>query len=146
AVRLRLPRPPAATPRPARAPGGNVPVRGGCSARAALPAGPGRPQGLRRSLISAVMANVGGEGAGRRSTRTVRAEGALRTSTGDQESPGRLRRVLAQARVFAGAAFAAVYTRTADRELLQLVESVGAPGSLYGVRDSYPAAGPSPAA
>ncbi|WP_344010211.1 SpoIIE family protein phosphatase [Streptomyces thermospinosisporus] len=92
------------------------------------------------------MANVVGEGAVRGSTRTVRAEGALRTITVDQESPERLRRVLEQALVFAGAAFAAVYTCAADGEVLQMVESVGAPGSLYGVRDSYPASGHSPAA
>ncbi|MCT7355441.1 GAF domain-containing protein, partial [Streptomyces sp. 15-116A] len=92
------------------------------------------------------MANVVGEGAAGRSTKILRAEGALRTITVDQESPERLRRVLEQALVFAGAAFVAVYTPSTDGELLHLVESAGAPGTLYGVRDSYPTAGRSPVA
>ncbi|CAL9658059.1 hypothetical protein SUDANB15_06851 [Streptomyces sp. enrichment culture] len=92
------------------------------------------------------MANVVGEGAAGRSTRTLRAEGALRTIAADQESPERVRRVLEQALVFAGAAFAAVYAPGADGELLCLVESVGVPRTLCGVRDSYPVAGRSPAA
>ncbi|CAM5294339.1 hypothetical protein SGRIM128S_06384 [Streptomyces griseomycini] len=57
-----------------------------------------------------------------------------------------MRRVLEQALVFAGAAFAAVYAPGADGELLCLVESVGVPRTLCGVRDSYPVAGRSPAA
>ncbi|CAL9661941.1 hypothetical protein SUDANB176_07038 [Streptomyces sp. enrichment culture] len=92
------------------------------------------------------MANVVGEGAAGRSTRTLRAEGALRAIAADRESPERVRRVLEQALVFAGAAFAAVYTPGADGELLCLVESVGVPRTLCGVRDSYPVAGRSPAA
>ncbi|GAA3494869.1 SpoIIE family protein phosphatase [Streptomyces prasinosporus] len=92
------------------------------------------------------MANVVGEGAAGRSTRALRAEGALRTIAADPESPERVRRVLEQALVFAGAAFAAVYTPGADGELLCLVESVGVPRTLCGVRDSYPVAGRSPAA
>ncbi|MGW6295225.1 SpoIIE family protein phosphatase [Streptomyces sp. NPDC055058] len=92
------------------------------------------------------MANVVGDGAAGRSTRTLRAESALRTITADQESPERVRRVLEQALVFAGAAFAALYTPGADDEALCLVESVGVPRNLYGVRDSYPLGSRFPAA
>src|SRR5690606_3164587 len=104
------------------------------------------PQGLRRAGLRAVMANVVGDGAAERSTRTLRAESALRTIAADQESPERVRRVLEQALVFAGAAFAALYTPGADDEALCLVESVGVPRHLYGVRDSYPLGSRFPAA
>src|SRR5690606_3725903 len=104
------------------------------------------PQGLRRAGLRAVMANVVGDGAAERSTRTLRAESALRTIAADQESPERVRRVLEQALVFAGAAFAALYTPGADDEALCLVESVGVPRNLYGVRDSYPLGSRFPAA
>ncbi|MGW4026747.1 SpoIIE family protein phosphatase, partial [Streptomyces sp. NPDC005009] len=92
------------------------------------------------------MANVVGEGAAGRSTRTLRAEGALTAIAADPESPDRVRRILEQALVFAGAAFAAVYTAGADGELLCLAESVGVPRTLCGVRDSYPVAGHAPVA
>ncbi|AYL39330.1 PAS sensor protein [Streptomyces fungicidicus] len=86
------------------------------------------------------------EGAAGRSTRTPRAEGALRTIAADQDSPERVRRVLEQALVFAGAAFAALYRPGADGELLYLAESAGLPRTLCGVRDSYPVAGRAPVA
>ncbi|MFJ3445569.1 SpoIIE family protein phosphatase [Streptomyces sp. NPDC086081] len=92
------------------------------------------------------MANVVSPGARERGTRTPRAEGALEAIAADQESPDRVRRVLEQALVFAGAAFAAVYAPSEDGELLCLVESAGVPRTLYGLRDSYPRAGRSPVA
>ncbi|MFD5476722.1 SpoIIE family protein phosphatase [Streptomyces hawaiiensis] len=92
------------------------------------------------------MANVVSQGAQERGTRTLRAEGALKAIAADQESPERLRRVLEQALVFAGAAFAAVYAPSQDGELLCLMESAGVPRTLYGLRDSYPRAGRSPVA
>ncbi|MEU2538107.1 SpoIIE family protein phosphatase [Streptomyces iakyrus] len=92
------------------------------------------------------MANVVSQGAQERGTRTTRAEGALKAIAADQESPERLRRVLEQALVFAGAAFAAVYAPAQDGELLCLMESAGVPRTLYGLRDSYPRAGRSPVA
>ncbi|GCB43550.1 SpoIIE family protein phosphatase [Streptomyces sp. NL15-2K] len=92
------------------------------------------------------MANVVSEGAAERGTRTLRAEVALETLTADPDSPERLRRVLEQALVFAGATFAAVYTPGEDGDQLSLVESVGVPRTLYGLRDSYPRSGGSPVA
>ncbi|KOV96872.1 PAS/PAC sensor protein [Streptomyces sp. NRRL B-1140] len=92
------------------------------------------------------MANVVSQGAQERGTRTLRAEGALRAIAIDQDSPERLRRVLEQALVFAGAALAAVYAPSEDGELLCLMESAGVPRTLYGLRDSYPRAGRSPVA
>jgi PAS domain-containing protein len=92
------------------------------------------------------MANVVSEGAAERGTRTLRAEVALETLTADPDSPQRLRRVLEQALVFAGATFAAVYTPGEDGDQLGLVESVGVPRTLYGLRDSYPRSGRSPVA
>ncbi|MGW0611551.1 SpoIIE family protein phosphatase [Streptomyces sp. NPDC002788] len=92
------------------------------------------------------MANVVSQGARGRGTRTLRAEGALKAIAADQEAPDRVRRVLEQALVFAGAAFAAVYAQSEDGELLCLVESAGVPRTLYGLRDSYPRAGRSPVA
>ncbi|MEU3937128.1 SpoIIE family protein phosphatase [Streptomyces sp. NPDC029044] len=92
------------------------------------------------------MANVVSQGAQERGTRTTRAEGALKAIAADQESPERLRRVLEQALVFAGAAFAAVYAPAQDGELLCLMESAGVPRTLYGLRDSYQRAGRSPVA
>ncbi|MEU9451078.1 SpoIIE family protein phosphatase [Streptomyces sp. NPDC048277] len=86
------------------------------------------------------------EGAAVRGTRTDRAEIALETLTGDPGAPDRLRRVLEQALVFAGAAFAGVYTPGDDGTVLCLAESAGLPRTLYGLRDSYPAVGRSPAA
>ncbi|MGW4819061.1 SpoIIE family protein phosphatase [Streptomyces sp. NPDC004227] len=92
------------------------------------------------------MTNVVSEGATARRTRTPRAELALRTLTSAPASADRLRRVLEQALVFTGAAFAGVYVRAATGEVLCLSESVGVPRTLYGLRDSYPLAGRSPAA
>ncbi|MER7187204.1 GAF domain-containing protein, partial [Streptomyces hyaluromycini] len=86
------------------------------------------------------------EGAAVRGTRTDRAEIALETLTGDPGAPDRLRRVLEQALVFAGAAFAGVYTPGDDGTMLRLAESAGLPRTLYGLRDAYPAIGRSPAA
>ncbi|MGW0290884.1 SpoIIE family protein phosphatase [Streptomyces tuirus] len=92
------------------------------------------------------MANVVSQGAQESGTRTLRAEGALKAIAVDHESPERLRRVLEQALVFAGAALAAVYAPGEDGELLCFIESAGVPRTLYGLRDSYPRAGRSPAA
>ncbi|MEY9996688.1 anti-sigma regulatory factor (Ser/Thr protein kinase) [Streptomyces sp. V4I8] len=83
------------------------------------------------------MADVVGEGAAERGTRTLRAEVALKTVVADPESPQRLRRVLEQALVFGGATLAAVYAPGEDEDLLCLVESAGVPRTLYGLRDSY---------
>ncbi|MEU4039408.1 SpoIIE family protein phosphatase [Streptomyces collinus] len=86
------------------------------------------------------------EGAAVRRTRAERAETALETLIDVSASPDRLRRVLEQALVFAGAAFAGVYAPGADPTGLCLMESAGLPRTLYGLRDSYPAAGASPVA
>ncbi|MEU2285272.1 SpoIIE family protein phosphatase [Streptomyces sp. NPDC013178] len=86
------------------------------------------------------------QGAAERRTRTLRAEVALKTITADPASPERVRRVLEQALVFAGATLAAVYTPGDDADLLCLLESAGVPRVLYGLRDSYPVDGRSPAA
>ncbi|MFF9201818.1 SpoIIE family protein phosphatase [Streptomyces sp. NPDC014986] len=91
------------------------------------------------------MANVVGEGAGL-STRAQRAHSALRTIAADREPPERIRGILEQALVFAGASFAGLYTPSADGELLCLAESAGVPRTLCGVRDSYPVAGRAPVA
>ncbi|MGW4566287.1 SpoIIE family protein phosphatase [Streptomyces sp. NPDC004561] len=93
------------------------------------------------------MANVVSEGAaavGR--TRTERAEAALEALTALPDTPDRLRRVLEQALVCAGAAFAGVYTPGDDPALLCLAESAGLPRTMYGLRDSYPADVRSPVA
>ncbi|WP_046732099.1 SpoIIE family protein phosphatase [Streptomyces humi] len=86
------------------------------------------------------------EGAAVRGTRTDRAEIALETLIGDRGAPERLRRVLEQALVFSGAAFAGVYTLGDDGTVLRLAESAGLPRTLYGLRDAYPAVGQSPPA
>ncbi|MEV6112733.1 SpoIIE family protein phosphatase [Streptomyces sp. NPDC052109] len=86
------------------------------------------------------------EGAAISRTRTERAEAALDTLTAAPVTPDRLRRVLEQALVFAGAAFAGVYTPGDDPALLILAESAGLPRTHYGLRDAYPAAGGSPVA
>ncbi|MFF4835819.1 SpoIIE family protein phosphatase [Streptomyces sp. NPDC001315] len=86
------------------------------------------------------------EGAAGRRTRTLRAEDALKSITTDLDSPERAHRALEQALVFAGAAVAAVYTPGDGGDLLCLVESAGVPRTLYGLRDSYPVSGRSPAA
>ncbi|CAM5593683.1 PAC domain-containing protein OS=Streptomyces aurantiogriseus OX=66870 GN=GCM10010251_55200 PE=4 SV=1 [Streptomyces aurantiogriseus] len=57
-----------------------------------------------------------------------------------------MRRVLEQALVFTGASLAAVYTPGDDGDLLCLLESAGVPRVLYGLRESYPVDGRSPAA
>lgn len=103
-------------------------------------------QGLRARPLRAVIADVVSEGAEGRRTRSLRAEGALKALTSGPASPERVRRVLEQALVYAGAAFAAVYTPGEDGELLCLVESAGVPRTLLGLRDSYPRSGTSPVA
>ncbi|MEV5551309.1 SpoIIE family protein phosphatase [Streptomyces sp. NPDC052309] len=86
------------------------------------------------------------EGAVERGRGTLRAEGALNAITSAPDTGDRLRRVLEQALVFAGAAFVALYAQGADRGTLRLIESAGVPRTLFGVRDSYSAAGGSPVA
>ncbi|MYS53970.1 PAS sensor protein, partial [Streptomyces sp. SID6013] len=86
------------------------------------------------------------EGTAERGSRALRAEGALKAIAAGPEPQERLRGILEQALVFAGASFAALYTPGDDPELLCLAVSAGAPRTLYGVRDSYPAAGGSPVA
>ncbi len=81
-----------------------------------------------------------------RGARSLRVEGALKALGAGPEPGERLRRVLEQALVFAGASFAALYAPGDDPEVLCLAESAGVPRTLYGVRDSYPAAGGSPVA
>lgn len=81
-----------------------------------------------------------------RRTRAERAEIALETLIAVPASPDRLRRVLEQALVFAGAAFVGVYVPGADPSVLCLAESAGLPRTLYGLRDGYPATGGSPVA
>ncbi|WP_413760148.1 SpoIIE family protein phosphatase [Streptomyces sp. MMBL 11-3] len=92
------------------------------------------------------MTDVVSEGGAGRSTRTLRAELALRALRADLRSPERLRSVLEQALVYGGAALAVVYAPGEHGDQLCLIESAGVPRSLYGVRDSYPLAGTSPAA
>ncbi|MDN3026769.1 SpoIIE family protein phosphatase [Streptomyces sp. S.PB5] len=86
------------------------------------------------------------EGAAGRRTRTLRAEVALKALTDGPDSPERLRRLLEQALVFAGATLAAVYAPGEDADLLCLVESAGVPRTVYGLRDGYPRSGGSPLA
>jgi anti-sigma regulatory factor (Ser/Thr protein kinase) len=92
------------------------------------------------------MADVVSEGAAGRGTRTLRAEVALAALRDGPDTPDRLRRVLEQALVFAGATLAAVYTPGGEADVLCLVESAGVPRTVYGLRDSYPSAGRSPLA
>ncbi|MEV5906293.1 PAS sensor protein, partial [Streptomyces sp. NPDC052127] len=92
------------------------------------------------------MADVVDEGAAERRTGPLRAEIALKTITVDPVSPERVRRTLEQALVFAGAALAAVYAPGGDGDPLRLVDSAGVPRTLYGLRESYPLDGHSPAA
>ncbi|MGV9760324.1 SpoIIE family protein phosphatase [Streptomyces tricolor] len=88
------------------------------------------------------------EGAAISGTRTApeRAELALASLMASPATPDRLRRLLEQALVFAGASFAGVYTPGDDPTQLCLIESAGLPRTLYGLRDCYPAAGASPVA
>ncbi|GHA97706.1 hypothetical protein GCM10010330_59900 [Streptomyces tendae] len=90
--------------------------------------------------------DVVSQGAAERGPRTLRAEGALKAAAAGPQPEQRLRGILEQALVFAGASFAALYSPGDDPELLCLVESAGVPRTLYGVRDSYPASGGSPVA
>jgi len=87
------------------------------------------------------MTDVVTEGAEGRRTRFLRAEVALKALTSGPASPERVRRVLEQTLVYAGAACAAVYSPSQDGELLCLVESVGVPRTLFGLRDSYARSG-----
>jgi GAF domain-containing protein/anti-sigma regulatory factor (Ser/Thr protein kinase) len=89
---------------------------------------------------------MGSEGAAGRRTRSLRAELALKTLTTDLDPRERLRRVLEQALVFAGAALAAVYALAEDGGQLCLTESVGVPRTLYGLRDAYSLSDDGPAA
>ncbi|WBO69122.1 SpoIIE family protein phosphatase [Streptomyces camelliae] len=88
------------------------------------------------------------DGAAVGGTRTgpERAEAALDALGVSEGLPDRLHRVLEQALVFSGAAFAGVYTPGDDPDQLCLAESAGLPRTLYGLRDAYPAAGGSPVA
>ncbi|MGW6787531.1 SpoIIE family protein phosphatase [Streptomyces chartreusis] len=92
------------------------------------------------------MADVVTEGTAGRRTRSLRAEEALKALSVEPDSPERLRRVLEQALVFAGATLAAVYTPSEDGELLCLVECAGVPRTIYGLRDGYSPTGRSPLA
>ncbi|MGV9246278.1 SpoIIE family protein phosphatase [Streptomyces sp. NPDC003710] len=89
---------------------------------------------------------MGSEGAAGRRTRTQRAELALKTLTVDLEPRERLRRILEQALSFTGATLAAVYAPHAGGDGLRLVETVGVPRALYGLRDVYPLSAGGPAA
>ncbi|WP_405905071.1 SpoIIE family protein phosphatase [Streptomyces sp. NBC_00828] len=92
------------------------------------------------------MTDVVSEDAAGRRTRTPRAELALKTLTTDLNPRERLRRVLEQALVFTGASVVAVYASDPNGGELSLAESAGVPRTLYGLRDSYPVTGGSPAA
>ncbi|MFF1674863.1 SpoIIE family protein phosphatase [Streptomyces sp. NPDC058256] len=92
------------------------------------------------------MTDVVSEDAAGRRTRTPRAELALKTLTTDLNPRERLRRVLEQALVFTGASVVAVYASDPNGGELRLAESAGVPRTLYGLRDSYPVTGGSPAA
>ncbi|MFJ3714672.1 SpoIIE family protein phosphatase [Streptomyces sp. NPDC090057] len=92
------------------------------------------------------MANVASEGAAVRGSRSERAASALDALAAVPAAPDRLRRVLEQALVFAGASFAGVYAPGDDPATLRLTESAGVPRTLYGLRDGCPAAGGSPMA
>ncbi|QEV42593.1 PAS sensor protein [Streptomyces nodosus] len=89
---------------------------------------------------------VGSEGAAARGSRTLRAELALKALVADLEPGERLRRVLEQGLVFAGAALTAAYTPDGAADTLSLVDSAGVPRTLYGLRESYPLPGASPVA
>ncbi|MEU0035182.1 MULTISPECIES: SpoIIE family protein phosphatase [unclassified Streptomyces] len=90
------------------------------------------------------MTDVVSERAAERGTRTLRAEISLKTPTPDLDPRERLRRVLEQALVFAGATVVAVYSPTKRGGELHLTESAGVPRTLYGLRDSYLLTGSSP--
>nr|WP_308288210.1 SpoIIE family protein phosphatase [Streptomyces corallincola] len=79
-----------------------------------------------------------------RVSRAERAGTALTALLAQPDTPDRLRRVLEQALVLAGAAFAGVYVPGADPSVLCLAESAGLPRTLYGLRDTYSCDGASP--
>ncbi|MFE7859586.1 SpoIIE family protein phosphatase [Streptomyces sp. NPDC101209] len=87
------------------------------------------------------MTDVVSEGTEGRGTRLLRAEGALKALMSGPASLERVRRVLEQALVYAGAACVALYAPGQDPDVLCLVESAGAPRTLFGLRDSYPRSG-----
>ncbi|MFI8235529.1 SpoIIE family protein phosphatase [Streptomyces sp. NPDC085900] len=87
------------------------------------------------------MTDVVSEGAEGRRTRLLRAEGALKALMSGPASLERVRRVLEQALVYAGAACVALYAPGQDPDVLCLVESAGVPRTLFGLRDSYPRSG-----
>ncbi|MGW0706227.1 SpoIIE family protein phosphatase [Streptomyces sp. NPDC002643] len=86
------------------------------------------------------------EGAAGRGTKTLRAELALKTLTGDLDPHERLHAILEQVLVFTEATHAAVYTPDGDGELLSLIASAGVPRGMYGLRDSYRCTGDAPVA
>ncbi|MFJ4982310.1 SpoIIE family protein phosphatase [Streptomyces sp. NPDC088732] len=86
------------------------------------------------------------DGAKGRRVRTLSAELALKTLRSGPDQVGRLRSVVEQALVFTGATLVAVYFPAEGGEELRLVASAGVPRTLYGLRDGYPADGPSPVA
>ncbi|MEU8590105.1 SpoIIE family protein phosphatase [Streptomyces sp. NPDC048664] len=92
---------------------------------------------------------MGGEGAAGRRSRTLRAGLALKTLRAlgpDTDPRERLRRVLEQVLVFAGASCAAVYSADEHADRLSLAAAVGVPRTLYGLRDTYPLSGKDPVA
>ena len=95
----------------------------------------------------AVIADVVSEGAAGRGTRTLRAELALKTAQRRPRLPRTTAQRLEQALVFSGATSPPCTRRGSDvSDQLCLVESAGVPRALYGLRDSYPLTGGSPAA
>ncbi|MER5177478.1 SpoIIE family protein phosphatase [Streptomyces sp. NPDC002896] len=86
------------------------------------------------------------EGAADRRSRTLRAELALKALSADAGPRERLRSVVEQALVFSGATLVAVYATDGTAGALRLVESVGVPRALYGLREVYPVSGGSPVA
>ncbi|MER5451827.1 SpoIIE family protein phosphatase [Streptomyces sp. NPDC002764] len=87
------------------------------------------------------MTDVVSEGTEGRRTRLLRAEVALKALMSGPASLERVRRVLEQALVYAGAACVAVYAPGQDPDVLCLLESAGVPRTLFGLRDSYPRSG-----
>ncbi|WP_435838523.1 SpoIIE family protein phosphatase [Streptomyces achromogenes] len=87
-----------------------------------------------------------GAATGGAGTAPRRAEAALASLEASPAAPDRLRRILEQALVLAGASFAGVYAPGDDPALLRLAESAGLPRTLYGLPDGYPTSGASPVA
>lgn len=87
------------------------------------------------------MTDVVGEGAAEQGSRSLRAELALKALDADLGARERLRRVVEQALVFAGASLVAVYAPGGSGDELCLIESAGVPRTLYGLRTGYPLSG-----